>query len=458
MVRIKKKDEKRLKEKSRSVSIVEGSAYSVMDGFGLRYITPYAVVIGMSNFLIGLLSSLPGLLGSLSEIPGSKIIEKKSRKKIVFVSSLLQALMWIPILAVGYAYFFLKMEALYASLFLILFYTLMILLGAFGGPAWSSWIRDLISNNTDSYFGKRNGIAGIIVLISAIIAGILLSYFKGKGMFYGFLVIFLIAFLGRCISSYLFTKQYEPPIKKSRKEYFSLFDFVKKMPYNNFGIFVIFSTLISFAVGIASPFFSVYLLKDLSFDYLPYMVIMAISIIATFISMPFWGRFGDKYGDVKILKICGAFIFTIPLLWIITILFIGNIKALIIYLVIIEVFSGVIWSGFNLSTATFVFHAVSKERLPLCVAYSTILNSFGMFVGASFGGFLSSIELPAYTSNSILLVFLISGILRFIFFFALIGRIKEVRPTQNLEAIRFKYILTRIWSRSLLVNHGIKRI
>ena len=48
-----------LKKKASRISIREGAAYGLFDGFGLRYITPYALLLGMSNTLIGILISLP---------------------------------------------------------------------------------------------------------------------------------------------------------------------------------------------------------------------------------------------------------------------------------------------------------------------------------------------------------------------------------------------------------------
>jgi hypothetical protein len=54
--------------KARKVSIAEGSAYSVMDGFGLRNITSYAVALNSSNFVIGMLNSVPSLIGNIAQI------------------------------------------------------------------------------------------------------------------------------------------------------------------------------------------------------------------------------------------------------------------------------------------------------------------------------------------------------------------------------------------------------
>ncbi len=79
---INKKEEK-LKEKARKISIAEGSAYSVMDGFGYRYVSPFANNFLKSNTIqMGILSSLPGLFAALTELFSLKFIEKYSRKKL----------------------------------------------------------------------------------------------------------------------------------------------------------------------------------------------------------------------------------------------------------------------------------------------------------------------------------------------------------------------------------------
>ena len=73
--------EEQIKEKTKKLSIIEGSAYSVMDGAGLRNITPYALALGASNTQIGFLTSIPTLFGNLSQILTPKFMEKYSRLK-----------------------------------------------------------------------------------------------------------------------------------------------------------------------------------------------------------------------------------------------------------------------------------------------------------------------------------------------------------------------------------------
>jgi len=169
--------------------------FGVMNGFGIRYITPYALALGASNTIIGLLSSLPSFLGTLSQIQSSKLIEKVKRKKIVVYSVALQALMWLPLIFIGVLYFFFGVNSLISSLLLLFIYSLLILAGSFCNPAWSSWMKDIVTKNTDTYFARRNMIAGTIGLSSALIAGFMLDFFNKYNALLGFWIIFSIALL-----------------------------------------------------------------------------------------------------------------------------------------------------------------------------------------------------------------------------------------------------------------------
>ena len=81
---VKKKDSKRvknLKHNARKRSIKEGIFGSAQMSFGDSYITPFAIAINSSNSLVALISAISGILGPLTQIFGSKLNEKYSRKK-----------------------------------------------------------------------------------------------------------------------------------------------------------------------------------------------------------------------------------------------------------------------------------------------------------------------------------------------------------------------------------------
>lgn len=419
------------KEQARKISVKEGSFTSLMDGFGLRYITPYALALGATNAQIGFLSSFPNLIGNLAQLFTLKLLKKHSRKSIVLWAVIIQTILWLPLILAGYLYFYKGISVAWASTLVIAIYAMLVLAGAIGGPAWSSWMKDILSSEKGKYFSNRNKIITGIVLASMLIAGSILQYFEKSNIFFGFAIIFSIAFLGRLIASFYFTKEYEPQYVYKKESAFTLVDFVEHMTYNNFGRFVIFISFVSFATAIAGPFFAVYMLKNLGMNYISYTAITLSSVIATLLFLPIWGIFSDIHGNVKILRITSFLIPLVPFLWMLSPLFLQiNYLAVIIYLFVIEMFSGFAWAGFNHASATFIYDAVSKEKMPYCITYFNIITGAGIFIGAMVGGYVASVQNYPFGMSAIFAAFLISGVLRLLAAIFISPIVKEVRPVE----------------------------
>ncbi len=424
-------------EKTKKISIKEASAYSFMDGFGLRYITPYALAVGANNFHIGLLNALPSLLGNLSQLFTLKAMNKFSRKKIVFWAVLLQAIMWLVLLGAGTIYFMFNIHNQIPPYFVIIIYTLLIFFGAFGGPAWSSWMKDIITENRGDYFGRRARIAGIVSMVCLLIAGFILDYFENTKLFLGFIIIFFIAFLGRLISAILNLKQWEPEFKSDDRYYFSFFDFIKRMWFNNFGKFTIYYSLITLATAIAGPFFAVYMLKNLGFSYLQYMIVVLSNAAFTFIFMPAWGKFADRYGNLKVMSLTGGFIALIPILYVLTIFF--KLPLIIFYYLIgVEALSGFIWAGFNLAAGNFIYDAVTRQRLAICVSYFNILAGIGVVIGSILGGLFASLKENMFGLDILLIIFIISAATRLVIYIFMGFKIQEVREVPEFKIEDFE--------------------
>jgi MFS family permease len=425
-------EERVLKEKAKKNSLGDGAFYSVMDSMGLRYVTPYALSLGISNQLIGILEFLPTLIGDGLRVGLNKVYYKKSRKSMVLPFVFIQAFFWIPLLLVGFSYFFLGLSLALSSLFLVICYSIIIITGAIASPAWISWMQDLVETNRGEYFGKRNKISGMVLIAGMITAGLLLDHFKGGKVFFGFVILFFLACIGRYISFSFLKKQYEPKATKDEKSYFSFLTFIKKMHSNNFGKFVIFTSLVSFSVAIASPFFSVYMLKDLHFSYFAFTLIKLADLSSPILFLVFIGKISDKAGTVRVMKISSYLISFVPILWVFSIFLMKSSPFILIgYLFIVEFFSGFVWAAYNLSTSNFIYDAVTKQKIILCFSYFGFINSIGSFLGGLIGGQLSSLSsLSLFGLSGILLVFLISFVLRLVPAIFIGPRLKEVREVE----------------------------
>lgn len=427
------KGEEQLKAKSRILSIKEGAAYSVSDGSGFRYITPYALLLGANNTHIGLLSALPTLLGNVAQIPAIMGMGPHRRKSIVFWGTVMQAFSWLLLIGLGFAFFAFKEMAVITPAMLIIIYSCLVAFGGATVPVWVSWMKDLVPKEIyGRYFGMRNRIVGTVAIVSMLIAGFILDYFKQTKVFMGFAIIFFIAFIARFISAMIFRKQYEPKLNVDKKGYFTIWQFVRNMYYNNFGRFTLYVSLLIFATAIASPFFAVYMLTKLHFSYVFFTIVMMSAPVSTLIFMPAWGKFSDKYGNLRVMKICGFLIPLVPLLWCGSFFLTGQSSHILLpYLIAIESFSGFAWAGFNLAYSNYIFDAVTKERLAVCDAYFNIFYGAGNFCGALLGGLIASTHFAFFGIGAMLFVFLLSAVARLAASAAMLPKLKEVRPVKR---------------------------
>ena len=411
--------EKKL-EKTRKFSIKEGSFASIAGGVGENYVTPYALSLGANTAHIGYLTSFAGLFGPISQIIGSRLMEKYDRKKLIILFVALQSLSWLLFLLAG-VFFLNKFSPELIVPFLILSYIVYIIFGSLAAPPWFSMMGDIVPDKIrGDYFSKRNRINGAIALIATLAAAFWLDYTKREDIIIiGFILLFAIASISRFISTYYFTKHYMPKIKLEKDYYFSLLQFIKKAPFNNFGRFAIFIALINLSVNIAGPFFAVYMLKDLGFNYVWFTAInMSAGLFAVIFIHP-WGKFADKYGNREVLRLSGLLIPLLPILWI----FSSNPYYLIF---VPQLLSGIAWAGFNLSASNYIYDAVTVQRRAIVVSYYSLLNGIGVFIGAILGG-LIAYYVHLSSINIFLFIFIVSGILRAAVFLLMFPLVKEVR-------------------------------
>ena len=386
-------------KKSLRYSVYDGAAFAVMDGATASFITPFAIALNASVSMIAALTYVPQLLGAFIQLFAANVVEIiKDRRKILVAGSLFHAILWLPLLLIPY------MPPSQKYL-LVLYVALQTAFAQLINPVWNSLMGDIVPKyERGRFFGFRNKVVGATSFIAALSAGLLLNYLSPKHPFLGFTILFSIALIARVLSALFKGMMHNPMPNLEHEEKFSLFDFVRRMDKTNYGHFVIYVVLFKFATYIAAPFFAVYMLKNLSFTYLQFTMIIAAELIASFIAMGIWGRMIDKKGTKFALYISGMLTPLIPFLW----LFSSNFY----YLILVEIFAGLSWAGFNLSSSNFIFDAVKPENRVRCIAYYKFFEGLAIVIGAALGGFLID-HLPKWVFvSSILFVFLISGILR----------------------------------------------
>lgn len=406
-------------QQTRKLSIKEGIASSVTGGAGESYVTPFALELKASNFQISLLTGLTSLIGPISQLFGSRLIERFSRRSIVFASVLLHASVWLIFASLG-GWFYLFGQNQFLIPLLIFAYIIYALAGSLGGPAWFSLLGDAVPENIrGSYFSHRNRIANAVSIFATLSASLLLFYAQEqRWLVIAFIGLFIIASIARYTSAFFLRQHHEEKLLFSDNYYFSLWQFIRKAPTNNFGRFAIYVASIHLAVNISGPFFAIYMWRDLGLNPIWYTIVSISGGLFTLLFMPMWGKFADRYGNRELLKIGSLIIIPASTLW----LFSTNPYYLIF---VPQLVIGIGWAAFSLAASNFIYDSVTPERRAICVAYQNVLSGLGIFLGAGLGGLIVR-YLDFKSFNILFLTFFLSSIVRLIFVITILPSIKEV--------------------------------
>lgn len=421
------------KERSVNYSIKDGLFTSIKAGLTENFVMPFAIALNATSGMLAVLSSVPQLIASFMQLFAQSSLKFfKTRGRLIFWSAFIQAFMWLPLLFIP---LIAKNNVELAFMLVLIFVTLETTIGTFQGPVYNSILGDILDENKrGEFFGKRNRVVNLLGFISTIVAGVLLSVFKNLDtngnahyVFFGFAILFSLAFLSRLLSSYYKSKIYDPPYVPPKTK-ISFWNFLKNMTHNNYGIFVLYIFMFKLVANISAPFFALYLLRDMQMNYIHYTLIIGASILASFVMMGVWGKLIDKRGSKLVLQVSGFLIPLSPLLLILGI-YIPDPNVRFIYILVEEMFSGAVWAAFNLSTSSFLFDATEKDERIKYIAYYNFLVGIAVFVGAMLGGVLIKVY-PIWILSAIPFVLLTTGLLRLIVTILFIRKVKEARMVE----------------------------
>jgi MFS family permease len=423
------------------MSVLDGAAYAAMLGLTQSYVTPFALALKATTTQVGLLASIPNLIVGVSQLAAPNLSERAgSRKGMILPMVFVHAVMFIPILLIP---FIIGSSQVW---YLIAFVTVSTVFGAIANPAWGSLMADLVPIRLRGrYFSVRGRIAGTITLVFSFIAGGILQLLTHTP-FIGFAILFGGAAAFRLLSFYFLTQMYEPESEDTDENDRSLFHMVRHVGSSNLGRFTVYIALICFAANLASPFFSVYMLRDLGFNYLTYMVIISSASISSLVFLTYWGRRADLAGNIKVIRITSCLLPVVPLLWLAS----YNVY----YLIFAEIISGFAWSGFNLAAVNFLYDASEAQNRTKHIAVFNTITCLATFLGALIGGYLAP-HLPALFGYQLRSLFTISGLCRALVVLLLLRQIIEVRRVPAVPLSRF--LMVRPPSMRSLLDKILRR-
>lgn len=362
---------------------------------GGAFLTAFAIKLGASNMVIGLLAAI-GPLSQLLQLPSVLLIEKiRNRRAIVVVSAALGRTCWLLIALIPFLFG--------ASTGLRILLVLMVAasaLGAISGCSWNSWMRDLIPQDLlGSFFSKRMRLATGFGIALSVIAAVFLDFWKKSFAnleLEGYSILFLAGLCAGIVSLYFLMKTPElrMPATQERIRIFKIFS--EPFKNDNFRKLMVFLASWNFAANLAGPFFMVYMLKRLGMSMSFIIALSILSQVLNFTFLRIWGRFTDRFSNKSVLAISGPLFILSILAWAFTTM--PEKYFLTIPLLIgIHVVMGLSSAGVSLASGNISMKLAPKGQATAYLATNTVINSIAAGVapilGGKFADFFSGREL-----------------------------------------------------------------
>ncbi len=357
-----------------SSSVTDAIAYCVMVGVGETYLAAFALALGMSETMAGLIATVPILGGATLQLIVPRLVRRiGSNRRAVVLFSTIQAMSFIP-LAIGA---FLGRMPVWA-----LFITATVYWGAAlaCGPPWSTWMESLVPGRIRArYFARRSRLSQVAVFLGLVGAGLLLQFGRETDqILIMFAILFALAAVMRFISTAFLARQSEDHLDHATTRLVSPLALVRRMTHSADGQLIAYMLAVQAAIQISGPYFTPYMLGRLEFSYQQYLLLLAVSFVAKFMAFPMWGRVAQSLGAQRLLWIGGVGILPMSALWMIS--------PSVPYLVVVQLLSGVVWAAYDLGVFLLIFENIgAKERTSVLTSYN-FANAVAMVGGSLLGG------------------------------------------------------------------------
>ncbi|HNY10087.1 MAG TPA: MFS transporter [Candidatus Wallbacteria bacterium] len=379
-------------EKSLRNSIIDGVyAQSMSTLTAGLFLTGFVMALGGNSSHIGAASAVP-LVTNVFQLFASYLIEKTGRRKSICINACLIARgLWIAFAAIPLIYMWGGVSGENLIWTSVLFYFLISVASAFAGISWLSWMKDLVPpERRGKYFGLRSAFTSAAGLIVGLAFGRFLDVMKGYGENYylcGFFILFMTAFGFGMASTYYLKKVEEPDLPAS-VDARSIWSFLSmlSLPFKNrnFRKVMYINILWTFFCQMGSPFFNLFMLRDLKISFTMMAVYDVVNLVANISMFSVWGRLSDHFGNKSILLITTFFGALLPLIMVF-----ANISNAGVLVPLFEFTTGLMWSGISLSTSNIFLKLAPSEHGSVYLSLNSALNGLIASVGPVLGGFMA---------------------------------------------------------------------
>lgn len=336
--------------------------FGILSGIVSSFLSVYAIRLGASNTIIGLLTALPALVQVVWLVPAARLVEgQRQRMPIIIVSGTLMRLTYLGLALV---------PTLVADGRPELFLAIVVIgtiPAGLGNIAFSAMMAEAVPLHLRArVVSIRSLLLAVTSMAASFLGGRLLEVLPFPAN-YQFL--FGIGFLASLVSLYYVTRIWVPdapaPASAAGGRQTPFRQLLRANP--RFIRFTLASFIFHIGLFWPGPLYSIYWVKYLNATEGWIGLMLMIQSAANAVSNYFWGRVATRRGNRPVLLICTAGLVLYPVL--------TAFSTTLTPLLLVSVSGGFFGAGVNLTFFNLMLETSPAERRPTFIAvYNSLLN------------------------------------------------------------------------------------
>ncbi|UUL83834.1 MFS transporter [Sphingomonas qomolangmaensis] len=348
-------------------------------------LTAFALHLGASNTMIGVLASAP-FLAQLLQLPAILLVERlRQRKRIAVLTSIVGRSMLAIMALTAFSTGMLPLLILLAAQFTLCGF------GAVGSCAWNTWLRDLApENRLGQVMAKRTIWLTAINLALGVAAAIALDVTDAQSLARDlvFAGMFLIGCIAGLISARMVSAMPEPAMPERGDRVSLVALLTPPLRDRNFKRLLIFVASWQFAVNLATPFFTVFIVRQLGFDASFVMALSVVSQVANILVLRYWGELSDRFANKSVLAICAP-IYIFSIVAMVGASQIGDRGMVKLWLILLHLAMGASVAGVTLAVTNIALKLSPRGSATAYVAVSATVTAIAAGTAPILGGLLA---------------------------------------------------------------------
>lgn len=343
----------------------------------------FAVDLGASNAAIGLLAAVPFFV-QLLQLPAALLVEwLRARRAIcVWASGIGRCFLLASAISP-----MLGPEARIAAL--IGFLAMHQGMAAIAGCAWNSWMRDLVpAAEYGRFFGRRTAATTALAMVLAFAGGVVVDAWKAHipgAPAFAYSVLFALSALIGMFGVYLLLLTPDPPMAPAERYPNPFRLLAAPLRDANYRQVILFLSSWNFAVNLAAPFFTVYMLKMLGYSMMAVMTLTIASQLSNIAFLSIWGSLSDRFSNKAVLRVAAPLFLACTLAWTFTGL--GWTSPFRFpMLLVIHILMGISTAGIALASNNIVMKLSPGEQATSYLAVNSVITASCAAIAPIIGG------------------------------------------------------------------------